>query len=386
MLPQLLFWIPVVVVTWVYLLYPAVAAVAAAIRPFRIRHSLAAPRLVTVGIAVHNEAGDLEERVVNVLGQQTEFELEVVVASDGSTDATDAIAARLAEDDRRIRLLSLPRGGTSAAHNAIFRSARGDVVVLTDAETRYLPGCLDALVAPFRDPRIGCTTGHLSWRNDGSTPTSQQEGLYWRYELAVRGVESRAGWLTAVTGALLALRPDCYRPLPDSASHDQLLPLYARDLGYAVVAVPEARATDRGITSLGQQFRNRARTATRGIRANLAMVSRLTPWRRPSAFLAIWSHKLLRWATPWLALAAVIGAVLLVARGETVYLIPIVLAVALLALAGLGYVLRLAGRRASWAALPLAVVVVNAAFLVGWLNILRGHRLTAWHRAAWRTE
>ena len=229
------------------------------------------------------------------------------MASDGSTDDTAAIVGRLAEADPRVRLLDLPRGGQTVAQNAIFTAATGDVVVLSDAETRFAPGCLAALVAPFADRRVGCTTGHLDWLDEDRTATSRNEGAYWRYEQAVRRAESRAGWLTAVTGALLAVRMSAVRPVPAHASMDHLLPLYARDQGLVVLAVPDARGFDRGIGGIAAQFRNRSRTATRGIRSNLSMAGRLAPWRRPSAALAIWSHKLLRWSTPWLAAIAAVG-------------------------------------------------------------------------------
>jgi hypothetical protein len=202
----------------------------------------------------------------------------------------------------------------------------------------------------------------------------------------VRRLESRAGWLTAVTGALLAVRRERYRPVPSQASMDHLLPLYARADGLTVLAVQDALASDRPISGLRAQFRNRSRTATRGIRANLSMAGRLTPWRHPSAWLAIWSHKLLRWATPLLGTTLVAAAAVAAAAGSIVYLVPIAFALAILFLGLTGLVLRWSGRRAHWASLPLAVLVVNAAFVVGWINVLRGRRIGAWHRTDWAAQ
>ena len=187
----------------------------------------------------------------------------------------------LAARDPRIRLLALPRRGQTATQAALFEAARGEAVVLTDAETRFAPGCLAALAEALRDPRVGCVTGRLEWRDEAATATSAQEGLYWRYERRVREIESRAGLLTAVTGALFAVRASAYRSVPPTASMDHLLPLYVREAGGLVMYVPAAVATDRPISGLREQFRNRTRTATRGIRANLSMVGPLAPWRRP---------------------------------------------------------------------------------------------------------
>jgi cellulose synthase/poly-beta-1,6-N-acetylglucosamine synthase-like glycosyltransferase len=379
-----LFWVTSLLLVWVYVGYPAAAAVAGRMRPIRLGSKVGPPPLVTVGIAAHDEARQLEDRVANVLEQAGEFELELIVASDGSTDATSELMARLAALDPRVRFLDLDRAGQTAAQAEIFEAARGDIVVLSDAETRFAPACLARLVAPLADPRVGCTTGQLVWRAEDRTQTSRNEGVYWRYEQVVRRLESRAGWLTAVTGALLAVRRTSYRPVPAHASMDHLLPLHVRDQGLLVLAVPDAVGADRPISGLAEQFRNRARTATRGIRANLSMAGRLAPWRRPSAALAIWSHKLLRWATPWLAALALAGAALEVAAGRTAYAVPLLAAGVVGVLAVIGWLARRARAdppRA--AAFALSVVVVNVAFLVGWLNVLRGRRIEAWHREDW---
>jgi cellulose synthase/poly-beta-1,6-N-acetylglucosamine synthase-like glycosyltransferase len=378
-----LFWIAVGLIAWVYVGYPLAAWVAARLRPFRPTPAGAGPTVVTIGIAAHNEARQLEARIANVLAQDVPFALEVIVASDGSTDGSVALVERLAADDPRIRLLDLERSGQTAAQRAIFGSARGEIVVLTDAETRFAPGCLAALVAPFDDPRVGAATGRLAWLDEDRTETSRNEGAYWRYEQWVRGLESRAGWLTAVTGALLAIRVSGYREVPDHASMDHLLPLAVRDDGLVVVAITNAVASDRTVGGLREQFRNRSRTATRGIRANLSMAGRLTPWRRPSAFLAIWSHKILRWATPLLAAVAGVSAIALGLGGEPVYLVPVGFAILGLVLAAIGWTLRAHGRPPRWGSLPLAMVVVNLAFLNGWLNLLLGRRIEAWHREDW---
>lgn len=378
-----LFWIATLVLAWVYVGYPVLAWTVGRIRPLRL-HPVPMPRpRVTVGIAAHDEAVELEARVADILAQDGDFDIEIVVASDGSLDSSVAILARLAEADPRVRYLDLARGGQTVAQAEIFSLATGDIVVLSDAETRFAPDCLARLIAPFADPRVGCTTGRLVWADGDQTATSRSEGAYWRYEQLVRHLESRAGWLTAATGALLAVRRSGYRPVPAYASMDHLLPLYVRDQGGQVIAVEDAVGVDRPIAGLRDQFRNRTRTATRGIRANLSMTGRLTPWRRPGPFLAVWSHKLLRWASPLFGLLGVAGAALAAAEGEPLYLIPVVLAaiVAGVGLAGLGLPHARGSRRLI--DIPAAMIVVNIAFLVGWANVVMGRRIGAWHRTDW---
>jgi cellulose synthase/poly-beta-1,6-N-acetylglucosamine synthase-like glycosyltransferase len=282
------FLIATLLLAWVYLGYPALVALLARVRPVHLRAGGEPPTL-TIAIAVHDEVGHVADRIADALDQQGPGSpvLEVLVGSDGSTDGTEAAVERVARADPRVRLLALPRAGQTPTQQALFDAARGSVVILTDAETRFAPGSLALLVAPFADQRVGASTGRLEWRDEGATATSRNEGLYWRYERRVRELESRAGMLTAVTGAFLAVRRGAYRPVPPRASMDHLLPLYVRQQGGLVVYVPEAVATDRPISGLREQFRSRSRTATRGIRANLSMAGRLAPWRHPEAALEI---------------------------------------------------------------------------------------------------
>lgn len=383
---MIVLWTATGLLAWVYLGYPVVVAVLGRIAPWRPRPSEPAPTL-SVAIAVHDGAPVIAERIADAFAQAVDGVrlVEVLVGSDGSGDGTDRIVAELAAREPRLRLLALPRGGQTPTQDALFRAATADVVVLTDAETRYEPGCLAALAEAFRDPRVGAATGRLEWRNEGATATSRNEGLYWRYERRVRELESQAGCLTAVTGALLAVRRTSYRPVPSTASMDHLLPLYVREDGGAVVYVAEAVATDRPISGLREQFRNRTRTATRGIRANLSMVGRLAPWRAPRVALAIWSHKLLRWATPWLVLAVLLGGLVETGRGSWVAA-AVVGAIVLGALAAaLGQLLASSGRRPPRPlAFARAFAIVNLAFARAWLDVLRGRRIEAWSGLEWK--
>jgi len=382
-----MFWLPIVVLAWVYVGYPLVAAVAARIRPFRVEPSVDGPQLVTIGIAAHNEAHVLEARLVNILEQAVPFALEIFVASDGSTDDTAEVVGRMAASDPRIRLLDLPRSGQTEAQNRMFEQSQGEVVVLTDAETRFGPGCLAALVAPFQDPRVGATTGRLTWLDAGGSATARDEGAYWRYEQRIRRWESRAGWLTAVTGAVLAVHRSSYRRIPSHASMDQVLPLEAAARGLVVLAVAEAVATERPVADFRAQFRNRTRTATQGIRANLSMARSVTPWRRPAAALAIWSHKLLRWATPILLILAAIAALVLTLSGSPAYGVAIGAGLLLVTVAGIGWILmRSRGQMPRWASFPFSVIVVNLAFLSAWLNVVQGRRIETWHGTTWNAR
>jgi cellulose synthase/poly-beta-1,6-N-acetylglucosamine synthase-like glycosyltransferase len=373
------FWAASSILAWVYAGYPALALAWGRLRPLRLRGGPTnMPRRLTIGIALHGAAHELDERIANAIAEGAEFELEVIVASDGSDPAVGEVIARLAASESRLRYLALPRVGQAAAQDAIFEAAEGEVVLLTDAETRFAPGCVAALLAPLADERVACTTGTLRWRFDRPTSTSRHEGSYWRYEQAVRRWESRAGWLSSATGALLAVRRSTYRPAAAHASLDQMLPLYARQQGLHVVAVEDALGTDRGPSSLADQFRSRVRIATQGIEANLGAGLRLAPWRQPGPLLAIWSHKLLRWATPWLVITALAAAAALVVGGQPLYGLPLAIGAIVAGLAVLGAAGQAVGRPLVLTGLPLTIAAVNLAFAVGWLRVLARKRISSW--------
>jgi cellulose synthase/poly-beta-1,6-N-acetylglucosamine synthase-like glycosyltransferase len=375
-------WLPLALLVWVYLGYPALALIIGTVRPLRLRRDRPDPSL-TVAIAVHDEAAVIALRIADAFAQESSGAriAEVLVGSDGSTDGTDEIVRALCATEPRLRLVGLSRSGQTPTQHELFQAATGDVVVLTDAETRFEAGCLRALAEAMRDDRVSCATGRLEWRNEDATATSSNEGLYWRYERWVRALESRAGLLTAVTGALLAVRRSAYKPVPAFASMDHLLPLYVREDRGLVVYVPAAVATDRPISGLREQFRNRTRTATRGIRSNLSMTGRLAPWRHGRAAIAIWSHKLLRWATPWLVGWAAIGGALLGLAGRPAYLLVPGFTAAGFVAALLGQLLAGSGIRPPRPlAFARAFAVANLAFARAWVDVARGRRIEAWQR------
>ena len=376
-----IFWLAAAALIWVYGVYPIFARVYGALRPLRLQSAGRPPELVTVGLAVHDGSGEIRERIANILDQSVPFRVEVIVASDGSRDETPAIVRQMAEADPRIRLLQLPRRGQSAAQSAIFEAALGDLVVLTDLETRFASGCLVALVAPLGDSRVGCSTGVLRWLFDEATQTARHEGLYWRYEQAVRAWESRAGWLSAGTGALLAVRRSLYKPAPSHASLDQMLPLFCREARALVVVAEDAIGTDRGTTSQAEQFASRVRIATQGIEANLRMSLRI-PMRQPGTALAVWSHKVLRWATPLLGAGLVLsGVVIYFSTADAGYLVPIAAAGLIALLALVGQIGRWLGHTIPLTGLPLTIAVVNLAFALAWLNVILRRPIERWEPA-----
>jgi hypothetical protein len=380
---KLVFWGAVGSLAWVYAGYPAVAAMAARRNRIGAAHAGEPPTLA-VAIAIHQGAELIEERIADVLAQARDGAriTEVIVGDDGSTDGTRQIVERLAVTEPRLRFMALPRAGQTPTQEALFNVATAEVVVLTDAETRFAPGCLARLGEAFTDPRIGCATGKLVWFDAEGSAAASSEGVYWRYELAVRALESRAGWLTAVTGAIVAVRRSAFRPVPARSSMDELLPVYVREQGSQVVFVPDAVAMDRPISSGREQFRTRARISTRGITGTFSVLGRPGIRSQPGPVLAMVSHKLMRWATPWFVLAAAASGLGLLREGPVYALAPLGLVGMTAVGAGAEAAIRRGRRVPRVAAFARSFGIVNLAFALGWVNALRRRRYETWTPAA----
>src|SRR6516225_2877581 len=252
-----LFWIAFALLLYLYVGYPALAWVRAQCCPRpRPRRLPPADYAVTVIVVAHNEEDRIRPRLDNLLAlDYPKDKLEILLASDGSTDGTVARACEYNEADVRIRPFAARRG-KAAVLNEVIPSARGEIVVLADARQRFEPGALRALVRNFGDPQVGAVSGTLTLTPsaDGAT-VGKGTCFYWRYESFIRRCESRAGSTVGATGAIYAIRRDLFEPMPpDTILDDVLIPLRIVRRGYRVQLEPAARAHDAATTTEHGEF------------------------------------------------------------------------------------------------------------------------------------
>jgi cellulose synthase/poly-beta-1,6-N-acetylglucosamine synthase-like glycosyltransferase len=284
--------------------YPlALAALRALRRPAAPPPPVHEPTVCLV-IAAHDEAAVIEAKVANALALDFPRErLEIVVTDDGSTDGTPELAERAGADV----VLRNPRGGKVRAQDAAVGRARADVIAFSDANALWEPGALRALVAPFADPAVGEVAGRVTFVNpDGGT---NQEGVYWRYEMFLRRAESDLHSITAGNGAIYAVRREAYVEVDPVMGHDLRLPYELVRRGWRVVDEPRARATERMVPTIEGEAARKRRMMSHA----WAIVLRgglLDPRGWPPSYLAMMvSHRWLRYAGPFLhAAAALTGA------------------------------------------------------------------------------
>ena len=253
---------------------------------------------VSLVIAAHDEEAVIEAKVRNALALDYPADrLEVIVCCDGCSDAT---AAKAREAGAHL-VLDLPRGGKIRAQDAGVERATGDVVAFSDANALLDPDALRELVAPFADPAVGYVCGQVRFVNEDGT---NQEGLYWRYEMALRAAESRLASVTGGNGAIYATRREAYVVVDAIMGHDLSFPFTFVKNGWRAVYRPSARATEKMVPSIEGEWQRKRRMMSHAwpivVRGGLLDPRGYTP----RYALLIFSHRVLRYAAPFLHVLA----------------------------------------------------------------------------------
>ena len=354
---QVVFWLCVGLIVWTQIGYAAALALLARMLPSAPSAAVQAPppssQLLDLSliVAAHNEQAVIAQRVANALSLDYPRErMQVIVACDGCTDATAARARRAGAD----LVLELPRGGKIRAQDAAVERARGEIVAFSDANALWQPDAARELVRAFEDPRVGYACGQVRYAQSelgdrpsggGGREIANQEGIYWRYELAVRGLESRLSSVTGGNGAIYATRRDAYIVVDPVMGHDLSLPFNIVKRGQRAVYVPGAVSSEKMVPSLAGEFARKRRMMSHTwpivVRGGM-----LSPRGYPPGYaLMIISHRLLRYATPALHVLALAANLALVAHNwgpaRPLYVLTLGLQIALLLAAALAGVLRL---------------------------------------------
>jgi cellulose synthase/poly-beta-1,6-N-acetylglucosamine synthase-like glycosyltransferase len=376
------FWISASLVAYTYAVYPLVIFIASRClggRPEAPAPADAGLPTISLILAAYNEEAVIEGRLRNATAMDYPPEgLEILVASDGSTDRTVAIVAGFG--DPRVRLLDFPwNRGKASAVNAAVAEARGEIILLSDANTQVDSEAARRLVRWFRDPSVGAAVGRLVLVDCDTGRNA--DGLYWRYETFLKRCEGRLGAVLGANGAIYAFRRGLYEPIPPATIIDDfVIPLLAKQrTGCAIVYDDEATAVEETAPDVRAEFHRRARIGAGGYQS-LGLLWRFFDPRRGWVAFAFLSHKVLRWLCPFfligglgtnLALAArPLYAALLVAQ-LVFYLIAAVMSVT---------PARLQALRPF--RLTTMFVGMNAALLVGFFRWLGGRQNAAWRRTA----
>jgi cellulose synthase/poly-beta-1,6-N-acetylglucosamine synthase-like glycosyltransferase len=359
-----------------FLVYPLLTRLLAACRQRRPARDPSWQPLVSVIVAARNEATVIRARIDNLLAQDwPASRLEVIVVSDASTDGTDEVVASMTSPCVRLLRCEARAGKTRAVHQAVS-AARGEVLLFSDASTRWEPGCVRDLVLALSDPAVGCVSGRVLY--DREERGLVRGFLLWqRFAVWLRRSEGLSGDLISVSGAIHGLRREHWLDLPASIDPDLALPAVAAAAERASVYVAEAVAWERPRAGVGVEFKARRRIAAHGMRAGAWAVRHAAATGAVGYLLRLALHKWLRW-TAWLPALALLLAAGLGAAADPL-LGGLFALQALFYLAGLaGLVLIRSSGRAGPLAVPAFWLLGNAALLAGLADVLRRKQGHVW--------
>ena len=360
---------------YVYAGYPALLLLLSRLRPRPIRQGDVQPS-VSLIVPAYNEEETIEAKVRNALAlRYPKDRLEILVASDGSSDRTNEIVRR--EAGGSLQLLTLPRRGKAHALNEAARRARGEILVFSDADVALDADSLLWLTRSYADPEVGGVCGARSQRASNGGAAEGGEGLYQRYDTWQTALESRIGSIASAHGALYSVRRDLYVPIADPAQADDLaisarVPLH----GYRMVYEPRAKSVQEAPVDGRGEFRRKIRVTNHTTRAILLLGRELAA--HPLYAFAVISHKLLRYFVPF-GLITVFVAAAVLAPSHPEYALLLALQAAFYG--GAAAASRSRGgplRRGRLFAVPYYFTLVNAAAFCGVLSILLGTRRSAW--------
>ncbi len=373
---ELVFWVSAAALFYTYAGYPLLLIVMSSLRPRRVRRADSTPS-VTVIITAYNEERALAAKLEDTLAlDYPPGSLEVIVASDCSSDRTDEIARDFGA--RGVRFHRQPeRLGKTAAQNAAVERASSEIIVFSDATTFYQRDVLRIMMPNFADPTVGCVTGRVIYTDSAKSSVGQGTRSYWSYEFFLKKHESSVCSLIGVCGCLYAVRRSAYVPLYHEACSDFVIATRMVEQGLRAVYEPAAVCTEETNVQANKELNTRVRIMTQtfaDLWRNRVMLNPLT-----SGFYAVelLSHKVMRYLVP-LFLIAILAASAVLATGSTVQVVALALQIAFYTTAALAGLLERAGLHSRLLAIPQYFVLGNLASLIAFYQFMRGERYTCW--------
>ena len=350
------FWASCFALAWTHVLYPVVAAAGARLRTKPVAVDDDELPTVAVIVAAHDEESVIERRIANL--RELDYpadRVEVVVTSDASTDRTEELA-----EAAGARVVRNPRGGKVAAQDNAVRETQSDVVAFSDANCTWAPDALRKLVRSFADPGVAYVCGRLNLQADDG---KNKEGLYWRYELALRADESRIDSVTGGNGSIYAVRRGDYLEVDPRFGHDLSFPYRMVQNGKRAVYEPEANAYEKATPTTEDEYRRKVRMFEHcwAIVVEGKMLRRL----RPLYFVEIVSHRHLRYGSGLLHVVLLGSTVALLGEG-TLYQVALGLQLGLLAAAAVGVGVARYYVLVTWATLESLVNYVRRGVPATW--------------------
>jgi len=373
---EMVLWLSAAALVYTYVGYPLLLLLVSRLRPREVRRGAFEPG-VSVIVTAYNEERDLAAKLENTLALDYPRELlEIVVASDCSTDRTDEIARAFA--DRGVRLVRQPqRLGKTAAQNMAVEQARGEIILFSDATSLYERDVVRMMMPSFADPTVGCVAGRLIYVDPAESRVGRGARSYWGYETFLKKHESRIFSLIGASGCLYAVRRSAYVPLYAEACSDFIIATKMVEQNLRAVYEPAAVCTEETNRQSARELKMRVRVIAQTFTDLWRHRAMMNPFRSGFYAVQLLSHKVMRYAVP-VFLIAIFAASAVLAPNSRLYLVLFLGQVACYLSALGAWMLERAGVHSRMLALPQYFVLSNLAALIACYQFLRGERYAHW--------
>ncbi len=373
---HIIFWLSVAALFYTYIGYPIFVYLISVLFPRKIHKSLFEPT-VTVLITAYNEEKDIREKLENTLKiDYPEENLEILVASDGSTDSTESIVGEFA--DRGVKLFRQDgRVGKTVTQNNAVERASGEIILFSDATTMYDRSVLQAMLPNFADENVGCVAGKLIYVDSSESGVGKGAKSYWSYETFIKENESRACSLIGASGCLYAVRKSAYRPMYPEACSDFLIASVLYEQGLRTVYEPNAICIEQTNKGTEKEMRMRIRVISQTFTDLWRNRSMMNPFKSGFYAIELISHKVFRYSVPLFLILLFLSSAVLALHSEF-----FALAVGVQTLfyfsAFIAWIFEKIGKPMRMLAIPLYFVLTNVASLIGFYKFVIGERYAHW--------
>lgn len=373
---QFLFWGSIVALAWLFVGYPVFVLVRGVLVKRRYETNAITPD-ISIVVAAYNEADSIRARIENLLSlDYPNDRVQIIVASDGSSDGTVPIASEFA--NRGVTVLDLPRAGKIPAVNTAMSHVTGEIVVMTDANSDFEPQTLRELVAPFSDSNVGGVAGNQVYQKNRKSEDADGERAYWNLDRLLKRSLSNTWSVISATGAVYAIRRELVQTIPSAVTDDFFISTGVIDSGKRLVFAPNAIAIEPPAEKTNAEFARKVRVMTRGFRGLWERKALFNPVRTGFYAVDLFTYKLLKRliAVPLFLILVSTGVL---ARESNLFL-------CLFAVQCVGWSVAVAGwlfaNSAPGRWRPVAMLtyfaMVNLASLRALLNSVRGQRIDRW--------
>jgi len=376
---EIIFWLSFFAILYPYVEYPTILWFLSAIRTNPVKKETITP-LVSLVISAYNEEAVIAEKIENSLQlDYPEDHLEIAVISDGSTDMTNDIILKYAKSDKRIRpCISAVNKGKTSCINDFLPLLKGEVVLFTDANSMFDADVIYNIIRPFADPIIGFVTGITRYFTISGGQRTESINVYSRFELFIKYLESKIGSCVGADGAIFAIRKKLFVPMNPHDLNDLVIPMSIIKQGYRGIVEKDAFCREQTADELEGEFNRQVRITARTLRAIFSYKSLLNPFNYPVFSFEIFSHKLMKFTTPFWIIVIFITNIYLAGQDILFYQIVMALQLLFYLSAVAGFFIKSNSRKARWINLTSSYFLVNLAYTFGWFKYFSKETYTYW--------